>query len=309
MMSMLDLHRLHVFLEVARAGSLSGAAAVLELSQPSVSHHVSRLEEEVGARLFVRHAGGISLTEIGELLQAHASVIVGRVATTEEVLRHAVGVQSRRVRLLAFPIAFHDLVPAAIARVRKQQPELEITAGEVATEAAAAAVRHAEADIAVAFDYIDLRRPAPLVQPRELDETELLRDRMLAVMPRQHPLAMARSVSLAEVAANGCVVATADEPLAELLLAASAEAGVTPQLQRSDDDHVVRQGLVAAGLALTVVPAMGFVAAGSPAVARRPIADQVRRRVYALTRAEGASPPTIDLLAELRSVARELAPS
>jgi len=306
---MLDLRRLQVFVEVARAGSLSAAAGALGLSQPSVSHHVARLEEDVGAQLFVRRAGGVTLTEIGELLQAHAGVIVGRVAATEEVLRLAVGTHSRRVRLLAFPTAFHDLVPDAIARVRKQHPELEITAAEVATDAAAAAVRNAQAEIAVAFDYVDLRRPATPLHPRELDQTELMRDRMLAVMPRGHPLAAARSVSLAEVAAGGCVVGTADEPLAELLRKAAAEAGVSARLQRSDDDHVVRQGLVAAGLALTVVPAMGFVAARSRAVARRPLADPVRRRVYALTRVGAASPATNDLLAELRSVARELAAS
>jgi len=303
---MLDLHRLRVFLEVARAGSISAAAAELGLSQPSVSHHVSRLEEDVGARLFVRHAGGVALTEIGELLEAHAGVIVGRVATTEEVLRHAVGAQSRRVRLLAFPTAFHDLVPAAIARLRKRQPDLEVTAGEVATEAAADAIRHAQADIAVAFDYVDQRHPVEPAHPRELDETELLRDRMLAVMPREHPLAASRSVTLAEVAASGCVVGTADEPLAELLLASAAAAGTAPHIQRSDDDHIVRQGLVAAGLALTVVPAMGFAAARSSAVRRRPIADPVRRRVYALTRAGAVSPATADLLAELCAVAREL---
>jgi DNA-binding transcriptional LysR family regulator len=303
---MLDLRRLQVFVEVARTGSLSAAAAALGLSQPSVSHHVSRLEEDVGAKLFVRHAGGVELTELGELLDAHAGVIVGKVATTEEVLRLAVGVQSRRVRLLAFPTAFHDLVPEAIARVRRARPELEIAAGEVATEAAAAAVRNAQAEIAVAFDYVDLRRPASPAQPRELEETELLRDRMLAVMPRGHPLAAARSVSLADVAASGCVVGTADEPLAELLLASAAAAGTAPHIQRSDDDHIVRQGLVAAGLALTVVPAMGFAAARSSAVRRRPIADPVRRRVYALTRAGAVSPATADLLAELCAVAREL---
>ena len=133
---------------------------------------------------------------------------------------------------------------------------------------------------------------------------------MLAVMPRGHPLAAARSVSLAAVAADGCVVGDRRRAAGGVAPGAAAEAGVSARLQRSDDDHVVRQGLVAAGLALTVRPGDGL-RRGTAArrVARRPLADPVRRRVYALTRAGGASPPTIDLLAELRSVARELAPS
>lgn len=303
---MLDLRRLEVFLAAARAGSFSAAAAALGLSQPSVSHHIARLEEAIGAPLLVRRPNGVTLTSVGELLEAHAEVIVGRARAAEELLREAVGADSRRVRLLAFPSAFYDLVPQAIARARARHPQLELSAAEVATEDAADAVRYAEADVALGFDYVDLRRPRVAPRPRDLEETELLRDRMLAVLPRTHPLAAAKSVSLADAAAAGCVIGTADERLAALLEAAAAEAGTTARIERSDDDQVVRQGLVAAGLALTVVPAMGYVAARSPAVRRRPIADPVRRRVYALTRADRPSPGTRDVLTELEAVAREL---
>src|SRR6266487_4872951 len=65
---MLDVNRLRVLVAVARTGSVTGAARELHYSQPSVSHHLARLEAETGATLVQRAGRGIRLTEAGRLL-------------------------------------------------------------------------------------------------------------------------------------------------------------------------------------------------------------------------------------------------
>ncbi|MEV4086362.1 LysR family transcriptional regulator, partial [Nonomuraea fuscirosea] len=86
---MLDVVRLRVLVAVARKGSLTAAAKELHYSQPSVSHHLARLEAETGAKLVQRAGRGIRLTEAGRLLAERAAEIIGRLdATAEELAAH-----------------------------------------------------------------------------------------------------------------------------------------------------------------------------------------------------------------------------
>ena len=70
---MLDLARLRVLDAVARTGSVTAAAKEMHYSQPSVSHHLARLERETGAQLLQRVGRGIRLTPTGQLLASRAA--------------------------------------------------------------------------------------------------------------------------------------------------------------------------------------------------------------------------------------------
>jgi DNA-binding transcriptional LysR family regulator len=80
---MIDLTRLQVFLYAAETLSFSDAAKRLHLSQPTVSHHIKKLEEEIGSPLFERSSSEITLTSAGRLLVPHA----------RKLLREAMGIQ------------------------------------------------------------------------------------------------------------------------------------------------------------------------------------------------------------------------
>src|SRR5579862_5940847 len=119
---MLDVTRLRVLDAVARHGSVTAAARALNYAQPSVSHHLARLEAETGAKLFQRAGRGIRLTNAGRLLAERAAEILGRLDAAETELAAHVGLREGRVRLAAFPSALGTLVPAAAARLRAQHP-------------------------------------------------------------------------------------------------------------------------------------------------------------------------------------------
>src|SRR3954453_610118 len=110
---MLDVTRLRVIDAVARNGSVTAAAKELSYSQPSVSHHLTRLEAETGAQLLQRVGRGIRLTPAGELLAARAPDIIGRIDAAGAELSAHVGLNAGRVRLPAFASAIGSLVPAA----------------------------------------------------------------------------------------------------------------------------------------------------------------------------------------------------
>src|SRR4051812_49820153 len=102
---MLDVNRLRVIDAVARHGSVTAAARELHYSQPSLSHHLARLEAETGAQLLQRIGRGIRLTEAGRLLADRAAEILGRVDSAAAELSAHVGLSAGRVRLAGFSSA------------------------------------------------------------------------------------------------------------------------------------------------------------------------------------------------------------
>src|SRR5918997_792770 len=124
---MLDVNRLRVIDAVARHGSVTAAARELHYSQPSVTHHLARLEAETGAQLLQRVGRGIRLTPAGALLADRAAEIIGRIDAAGAELSAHVGLNAGRVRLAAFASANGSLVPAALATLATRYPSLEIS--------------------------------------------------------------------------------------------------------------------------------------------------------------------------------------
>src|ERR1022692_1769986 len=112
---MLDATRLRVLVAIARHGSVTAAAQALNYAQPSISHHMARLESETGAKLMERAGRGIRLTEAGRLLAERAEEILGRLDAAEAELAAHIGLRQGRVRLVAFGSALGTIVPAAAA--------------------------------------------------------------------------------------------------------------------------------------------------------------------------------------------------
>src|SRR3954453_16134465 len=124
---MLDVTRLRIIDAVARSGSVTAAAKELSYSQPSVSHHLARLEAETGAQLLQRVGRGIRLTPAGRLLADRAAEILGRIDAADAELSAHVGLTSGRVRLAAFASAIGSLLPQAVAALSERHPGLEIS--------------------------------------------------------------------------------------------------------------------------------------------------------------------------------------
>src|SRR5215204_428507 len=127
---MLDPRRLLTFREDANRGSFSRAADALALTQPAVSQQVAALERQLGVRLLDRGPGGPAPTEAGALLLDHADAIAERLAQADAQLGELVAAERETLRVGAFPSALGSIVPAAIAQLHAERPELQIEAME-----------------------------------------------------------------------------------------------------------------------------------------------------------------------------------
>src|SRR5215218_670854 len=150
---MLDVTRLRVLDAVARHGSVTAAAKDLNYSQPSVSHHLGRLEAETGAQLLQRVGRGIRLTPAGQLLADRAAEILGRIDAADAELCAHVGLTAGRVRLAAFASAIGSLVPQAVAALAGRHPNLEIRLTDTHPPEAIELLRTGRVDVAIIFRY------------------------------------------------------------------------------------------------------------------------------------------------------------
>jgi DNA-binding transcriptional LysR family regulator len=281
---MLDVTRLRVLAALARHGSVTAAAEALHYAQPSVSHHLSRLEAETGAHLVQRVGRGVRLTPAGRLLAERAEEILGRLGAAEAELAEHSGLRAGRVRLAAFPSALGSIVPLAAARFAAAHPDVQLQFVEAEPPAALRLLRAGEADLAVVFDY------AP---PREGDGIRLvpLFEEPLHLVTRPGEegelAAFARGRWIA-----GC------ERCRESLVRRCADAGFVPDIAFTTDDYVAVQALVAAGLGVTILPDLALRAHRSAGVATTPLAGP-GRRVSLAAYGVPPDPPATARLAEL----------
>src|ERR1700749_964375 len=151
--TMLDVTRLRVLVAVARHGSVTAAAHALNYAQPSVSHHLARLEAETGTKLVQRAGGGIRLTDAGRLPAERAVEAMGRLAAAENELAVFAGLRAGRPGLAPFPSALSTIVPAAAAILNERYPSVDLRLTEAEPPEAVRMLRAGYVDVALIFRH------------------------------------------------------------------------------------------------------------------------------------------------------------
>jgi DNA-binding transcriptional LysR family regulator len=278
---MYDLRRLRSLCAIADHGSLTAAAGALNFTQPAVSQHLAALEAEVGAPLVTRSRGGAELTDAGSLLVEHARAALDRLALAEVQVSDLVAHEQRRVRLAGHSSSLARLIPLAVADLRRSLRDAAVTIREAGPPGALDALRNGEVDLAVMFRREGSEAPA------DVKERLLLEESMYAVVPRAHPLAGGSEIELASLRDDPWIQGPASTS-AGLIRELCRAAGFEPQIAFESDDPLATRGIVAAGLAVSLVPSLTKDdTARDRSVRVLPLRDPSRRRVVAATMAGG----------------------
>jgi DNA-binding transcriptional LysR family regulator len=289
----LDVNRLRVIDAVARHGSVTAAAKELHYSQPSVTHHLARLEAETGAQLLQRVGRGIRLTPAGQLLADRAGEIIGRIDAAGAELSAHVGLSAGRVRLASFASANGTLVPAALATLANRYPNLEITVTDTHPLDALELLRTGKIEVAIVFRYAETEPEPAGVRLRHLldDPVYVLSTR------RERGLATLRDATWIA----GC------ERCRSHLLSVCADAGFEPRIGYSSDDMVVMAAWVAAGLGVATQTGLALRAHHIDGVVATELPG-FERHIYAATYGQPPDPPaTAALVAALAEAATSAA--
>lgn len=328
---MLDVTRLRVLVAVARHGSVTAAAHALNYAQPSVSHHLARLEAETGTKLVQRAGRGIRLTDAGRLLAERATEVIGRLDAAENELAVFTGLRAGRLRLAAFPSALGTVVPTAAAILHERHPSVDLRLTEAEPPEAVRMLRAGYVDVALVFRHeaADVGRtgsrdttanpakadqgdgPVPAAEQDDIREQVLLSEAVHLIMPDttvcggEPPLAPAVTelwpADLARLSEHRWIAGC--DRCREHLLQQCASAGFTPRIAFTTDNFVAAQALVTAGLGVTLLPGLALRAARNPGV-RTARLRGTRRCVVAVRYGEPPDPPaTAVLLDALRLAA------
>ena len=273
---MLDLSRLRIIDAVARHGSVTAAAKALHYSQPSVSHHLARLEAETGAQLLQRVGRGVRLTEAGRLLADRAAEIIGRVDAADAELSAHIGLKAGRVRLGGFSSAIGSLFPRAMTALARKHPGLQISLTDVHPPEGLQLLRSGQIDIAVIFRYTET---AP--EPDGVRLHHLLDDPVYLLSAR-------RGSTLARLRESTWIAGC--ERCRSHLLDLCAKQGFTPNIAYTSDDMVVMQSLVAAGFGVTTIPGLALRSHRVKGIVATELAG-AERHVYAATYGDLPDPP------------------
>ncbi|WP_078883916.1 LysR family transcriptional regulator [Streptomyces sp. NRRL S-340] len=289
---------LRVFLEVDRCGSFTVAARTLGWTQSAVSRQVSALEAALGgAPLFDRLPRGVRLTEAGRTLVPYARAVAESLhgAVRElAALREATG---GRLRFGAFASADAALVPWALAAFRARRPGVRVTREEGLTAGLLERLTAGHLDLAV----VSTTGRAPL---EAYTLHHLLDESLYVAVPARHPLAdRPGPVRLRQLAGADWVSGSARPE--GTLLDAALRAGFRPRIAHVVAEWTAKQGYVAAGLGVALVPALA-AASVRPDVALLPVRDEdaPARAVYAATvRGRSPSPAAEAFIGVLREAA------
>jgi DNA-binding transcriptional LysR family regulator len=114
------------FLAVMREGSLSGAARMLGMTQPSLGRHIRELEEALGVSLFARSPQGLTPTDLAHALLPHAQAMASASAALRRAASTRQDTMSGVVRITASEVMGVEVLPSMLTAFRQQQPGVVI---------------------------------------------------------------------------------------------------------------------------------------------------------------------------------------
>ncbi|VXC10172.1 LysR family transcriptional regulator [Nocardioides sp. AX2bis] len=252
----MDLRQLRYFAAVVREGSVSRAAATLDMTQPPLSAAIAQLERELGVRLLERHSRGVDATVAGELLAREAVRLLDDV---DEVTAAVRGIGSGRTGRLAVATASAvtwEILPNLLVAFERRSRDVDSEVVEAGDPEVVDRVRDRRADVGVV--YCTRTQHLERLRGRELEVALIHREPVVVVVPGDSPLAAEPTVDLASLGDERWIVPTAHDGfpgLAAHTRQAWQLAGISPDARRTVDSASTVVRLVAAGLGIALVPA------------------------------------------------------
>jgi LysR family hydrogen peroxide-inducible transcriptional activator len=274
----MELQQLRYVCAIADTGSFSRAAEQCHVAQPSLSQQISKLEDELGMRLFDRLARSVRLTDAGRTFLPHARTVLQQT----EMARSEVAGRRRDTRgtviVGVIPTIAPYYLPERIAAFARRFPEATLRVVEETTPVLVENLRSLAIDIAI------LSLP---LRHREFEIAPLLTERLYAALPLDHPRAGANSISLRELRDERFVLLRDSHCFREIALAACHRAHLDPRVAFESGQFSSLLGMVAAGVGVSLVPEMAIDPRAACRYVR--ISDAKAVRTIAAARLKGRS--------------------
>jgi len=277
------LRQLEYFIATADAGSIAGAAARLNVAQPSVSTALAKLEDQLGLQLFIRqHAQGVALTPGGRHLHRAARDLLRLADELAETARSAGSAVGGHLALGCFLTLGPLFMPPLVTAFRDQHRHVTIDLKEGIQHDLIDGLETGAFDLALLYD-IDL--------PETIDVTPLARFAPYVLLPEDHPLSGEAEIPLARLAGEPFVLLDVP-PSRGYFLGLFEAAGVEPQIAFSSPSLEMVRGLVGQGIgfSMLVTRPQGDLTYDGHKIVTRSLAGDPQSSTVSLARLEASRP-------------------
>lgn len=273
----MDLRQLRYFVTLAEALNFHRAAERLNISQPPLTVAIRKLEEELGAPLFVREARGVRLSEAGQAALPAARAALEQAALVLDAVRAGRHGERGAISVGFVGSAISVALPRIIPAFRARYPKVDLRLEEMTSVTIGAALAARQIDVGLVR--------LPLMQPGDLEIAPIERDELVVALLAQHPLARRRSIPLSALADEPLILHGPVSVLRSVAILACQQAGFSPRIAQDATQVQTILSLVQSGLGIALVPArMARIA--PEGVRLLPLADPVAIEMGIATRAD-----------------------
>jgi DNA-binding transcriptional LysR family regulator len=270
----MNLRQIEVFRAVMLAGSVTGAAKLLHVSQPGISRMLGHIELQLGLMLFERKKGRMLPTPEAQALYAEVSEVYGGIQRVAERAQELKSGARLSLRVIASPSTSLVAVPSAVSALTGEFPAARIYLETLPTREMLGRLTHREADLAISTIATD----NALLLSQPVGQWHLV-----CVFPRGHALAAKRLLHPKDVLNERLISFSRDTPQGQII----ADWCERNQVQ-AESSIEVRSGqmacaLVACGTGVAVVDNLTAWACRSPTLDFRPIVRSPTLKIFALT--------------------------
>lgn len=243
----LSLTRLRYFVAVAQELHFGRAASRLGMSQPPLSHHINALEEEIGAKLFVRSSRRVSLTASGRILLGKASQLLDHAERVSHAMQGVGAGETGELFIGCVPSALYDVLPRIATAYRKAHPGVQLVLREGHTADLMRAITDGTLDVGLVWRSA---AQAPL------DSQVVLKESFSAVVPAGHRLAKSKVLSLEDLAGEPLILPPRKiSPYHyDHILSSFTRRGLHPRLEYEVATILSQIGFAASGFGIAIAP-------------------------------------------------------
>ena len=274
----MNLQELRYLVAVAEHRHFGRAAEACNVSQPTLSSQIRKLEIELGVTLLERTNKRVDITPVGGQILVHAQRALAEAGQMEAVARAARDPLVGPLKLGIIPTLAPYLMPILLKPLRLAYPGLAIELWEDQTRSLIDGLRNHRLDAALLA--------TPPDSP-EITEIALFDEPLLAALPMNHPLAKSPTISEDSIADELLVLADGHCLASHALAACGKPAGLPrTALQTSMQAATLETlvNLVAAGYGTTMIPALAAGSLGQRAIALRPLTGHASRTIRLASR-------------------------
>lgn len=252
---MLSWERLRIFAALAKHGSITAAAEDLHLTRPAVSQQLRKLEREARCQLVEPDGRGIRLTAAGEIVAQSATSLANTISDTERDLAVLGGQAVGPFRIGSVASALRALLPRVLHILAASHPRLtpSLIDGEVVDMIPELRARRLDVVLAESWSH----RPAHM--PTGVEFVEVHTEDVQLAVSAHHPLAERSTVQLNELGQQRWVAGPTGTEDHEALLQALRSRNLDSEIPYRVGDYATQLELVAANLAVALVPRLGRV--------------------------------------------------